>query len=73
MTSNLKHKSSHPKELIIGDINEGIHTRSKRQEETSAVALISEIEPKSTEEALTDESWIESMQEELIQFSINDV
>lgn len=73
LTSNWKHKSSHPKDLIIGDINEGIHTRSKRREESSAVALVSEIEPKSIEEALSDESWIEAIQEELRQFSINDV
>lgn len=70
---NWKHKSSHPKDLIIGELNEGIRTRSKRHEESSAVALISEIEPKSIEEALSDESWIEAMQEELRQFNINDV
>jgi len=72
-TSNWKHKFSHPKELIIGNIDEGICTRSKRREESSALALISEIEPKSIEEALADKSWIKFMQEELRQFSINDV
>lgn len=71
--SNWKHKSSHPKELIIGNINEGICIRSKRREESSALTLIFEIEPKSIEEALADECWIEAMQEELRQFSINDV
>jgi len=55
-TSNLKHKSSHPKELIVGNIDEGIRTRSKRREESSALALVSEIELKSIEEILFDES-----------------
>jgi len=41
--SNWKHKSSHSKELIISNIKEGISTRSKVNEYSSALALISEI------------------------------
>ncbi|XP_019255689.1 PREDICTED: uncharacterized protein LOC109234243 [Nicotiana attenuata] len=37
------------------------------------IALISQIEPKKVEEALNDSSWVQAMQEELDQFSKNQV
>ncbi|XP_019242258.1 PREDICTED: uncharacterized protein LOC109222343 [Nicotiana attenuata] len=37
------------------------------------IALISQIEPKKVEEALKDSSWVQAMQEELDQFSKNQV
>ena len=54
--------SSHPKELIIGNLDEGIKTRAKVKEITNTLAFISEVEPKNVEDALKDESWIEAMQ-----------
>jgi len=53
---NWKHKSSHHKYLIIGNIEEGIHTKSKDKRDSTTLALISKKEPKGVEEALTDES-----------------
>ena len=54
-------------------MDEGIRTRSKIRELSGNFALVSELEPKSVEEALIDESWINAMQEELQQFKINNV
>ncbi|XP_057444286.1 uncharacterized protein LOC130736472 [Lotus japonicus] len=61
----------HPKENIIGDLNDGVITRSR--DLVSNACFISKIEPKNVKEALTDEFWIQSMQEELGQFKRNEV
>lgn len=53
----------HPIENVIGDLNEGIITRSK--EVIANMCFISKIEPKNVKEALTDEYWINSMQKDL--------
>jgi len=37
------------------------------------MAFVSQIEPKSIQEALNDNNWISAMQEELNQFTRNDV
>ncbi|GKB43175.1 putative reverse transcriptase domain-containing protein, partial [Tanacetum coccineum] len=52
--------SVHPKTQIIGDLSLAVQTRIK-------------IEPKKIFNALDDESWIEAMQEELLQFKIKKV
>lgn len=49
---NWKHESSHSKGLIIGNINDKIRIKSTLKETINTLALISKIEPKSTEEAL---------------------
>ena len=63
----------HPKELIIGDPNRGVTTRSREVEIVSNSCFVSRIEPKNVKEALTDEFWINAMQEELEQFKRNEV
>ena len=50
---NWRYKSSHPEELIIGEPSKRIRTRGSFREQ-SDIALISEIEPKTADEALTD-------------------
>ncbi|GKC90457.1 putative ribonuclease H-like domain-containing protein, partial [Tanacetum coccineum] len=52
--------SSHPSALIIGDRTSAVQTRRKN-------------EPKKISEALEDESWVDVMQEELLQFKIQKV
>uniref|UniRef100_A0A2N9HS02 CCHC-type domain-containing protein n=1 Tax=Fagus sylvatica TaxID=28930 RepID=A0A2N9HS02_FAGSY len=64
---------SHPKELIIGEIEHGVSTRSKLKDICNNMAFLSQIEPKNINEAIEDESWILAMQEELNQFERNKV
>nr|GEV28757.1 retrovirus-related Pol polyprotein from transposon TNT 1-94 [Tanacetum cinerariifolium] len=61
----------HPLELVIGEPSRPVLTRNqlKTDGDVCIYALTGSImEPKSVKEALTDHSWIESMQEELHQF-----
>jgi hypothetical protein len=64
-------QKNHPKELIIGSPESGVMTRSR--EVVSNACFVSKVEPKNVKEALTDEFWIEAMQEELNQFKRNEV
>ncbi|GJW17736.1 putative ribonuclease H-like domain-containing protein [Tanacetum coccineum] len=52
--------SIHPTTQILGDPTSAVQTRSK-------------IEPKKISQALEDESWVDAMQEELLQFKIQKV
>ena len=63
----------HPKELIIGEIERGVSTRSKLKNICKKMAFIIQIEPKNINEAIEDESWTLAMQEELNQFKRNKV
>ncbi|MEX5523356.1 hypothetical protein, partial [Bacillus cereus] len=68
---SIRVQKNHPQENIIGNLQEGVTTRSR-----SIIAhscFISKIEPKNVNEALTDEYWINAMQEELEQFRRNEV
>ena len=56
--------SSHPKELIIDDIQQEVKTRSSSRH-INNLAFISQIEPKNIKEAESDPNWIIAMQEEL--------
>ena len=60
-------------ENIIGQIKEGVSTRSSILNFCRHTTVISQIEPKSIEEALKDEKWVEAMHEELNQFARNEV
>ncbi|KAK2435293.1 putative mitochondrial protein [Trifolium repens] len=71
--NTFKYKSSHPEELILGNKNCPRKTRSNFRDEESLFGLVSLIEPKTTNEALSDDAWIVSMEEELNQFKRNDV
>ncbi|KAK2443774.1 putative mitochondrial protein [Trifolium repens] len=68
-----KYKSSHPEDLILGNKESPRKTRSAYQQSDSLLGLISMIEPKNVDEALTDDGWIVAMQDELNQFQRNDV
>jgi len=60
-------------ENIIRQIKEGVSTRSSISNFCRHTAFVSQIEPKSIEEALKDEKWVEAMHEELNQFARNEV
>ena len=62
----------HPVENVLGDIQSVVKTRNQLNS-MSHVAFISSIEPKNPKEASSDDSWILAMQEELNQFTRNDV
>ena len=62
----------HPIENILRDMQSVVTTRNQLSK-MSNVAFISTIEPKNPKEASTDDSWILAMQEELNQFTRNEV
>nr|GEU48569.1 retrovirus-related Pol polyprotein from transposon TNT 1-94 [Tanacetum cinerariifolium] len=69
---NIKESKNHSLENVIGNLNQ-ITLRSQAQNQSNFFYFISTIKPKNVNEALTDESWIIAMQEELNQFIANDV
>ncbi|GJV64903.1 retrovirus-related pol polyprotein from transposon TNT 1-94 [Tanacetum coccineum] len=69
---NIKESRNHPLENVIGNLNQRT-LRSQVQNQSNFFCFISTIEPKNVNEALTDDSWIVVMQEELNQFIANNV
>ncbi|GJU72309.1 retrovirus-related pol polyprotein from transposon TNT 1-94 [Tanacetum coccineum] len=69
---NITESRNHPLENVIGNLNQRT-LRSQAQNQSNFFCFISTIEPKNVNEALTDDSWIVAMQEELNQFIANDV
>jgi hypothetical protein len=63
----------HPQDQIIGETADGIRTRRSFQVHENVLAMISQIEPKSIDEAIIYKSWVEAMKEELLQFEKNEV
>nr|GEU80683.1 ribonuclease H-like domain-containing protein [Tanacetum cinerariifolium] len=57
----------HPKDQILGYPKSAVQTRGMAKKTSGAHALL---EPKKVAQALDDESWVEAMQEELLQFSL---
>ncbi|GJV14282.1 retrovirus-related pol polyprotein from transposon TNT 1-94 [Tanacetum coccineum] len=68
----IKESRNHPLENVIGNLNQRT-LRSQAQNQSNFFCFISTIEPKNVNEALTDDSWIVAMQEELNQFIANNV
>ncbi|GJZ42260.1 putative ribonuclease H-like domain-containing protein [Tanacetum coccineum] len=60
----------HPQSQILGDPKSSVQTRSRVQQHSGAHALE---EPKKISEALKDDSWVEAIQEELLQFRLQQV
>ncbi|PNY10358.1 retrotransposon-related protein, partial [Trifolium pratense] len=69
---SIRTQKNHPLDLVIGDPKQGITTR-RSNDVISNACFISKIEPKNVKEALTDEYWINAMQEELTQFKRSEV
>jgi hypothetical protein len=69
-TSSRVTQKNHPEELIIGDMNDGVHTRRQLLYQIE-IALFSYVDPSSIKEACKDENWIKAMNEELDQIEKN--
>ena len=63
----------HPLDTIIGDISKGVQTRSRLALFCEHFSFVSSIEPKKIDEAFKDVDWVNSMHEELNNFTRNQV
>jgi hypothetical protein len=63
----------HPINSILGDIHKGVTTRSRVAHFCEHYSFVSSIEPYKIEDALRDLDWVVAMQEELNNFTRNDV
>nr|GFA73465.1 integrase, catalytic region, zinc finger, CCHC-type, peptidase aspartic, catalytic [Tanacetum cinerariifolium] len=66
----------HPLEQVIGEPSRAVLTRNQLRSDGDMclyALTVSTMEPKNVKEAMTDPGWIESMQEELLQFKRMDV
>jgi hypothetical protein len=63
----------HPVNTILGDIQKGVTTRSRVAHFCEHYSFVSSIEPHKVEEALQDLDWVVAMQEELNNFTRNEV
>jgi hypothetical protein len=63
----------HPINSILGDIHKGVTTRSRVAHFCEHYSFVSSIEPYRVEDALRDSDWVLTMQEELNNFTRNEV
>ena len=63
----------HPLDTIIGDIFRGVQTRSRLASFCENFSFVSFIEPKKIDEAFKDVDWVNTMHEELNNFTRNQV
>jgi hypothetical protein len=63
----------HPVNTILGYIQKGVTTRSRVAHFCEHYSFVSSIEPHRVEKALQDSDWVLAMQEELNNFSRNEV
>jgi hypothetical protein len=63
----------HPVNSILGDIHKGVTTRSRVAHFCEHYSFVSSIEPYRVEDALRDSDWVLAIQEELNNFTRNEV
>jgi hypothetical protein len=63
----------HPDNSILGDIHKWVTTRSRGAHFCEHYSFVSSIEPYMVEDALRDSDWVMAMQEELNNFTRNEV
>ncbi|KAJ9542807.1 hypothetical protein OSB04_029313 [Centaurea solstitialis] len=73
LPAQLKWTRAHPLYNVIGDVNDGVKTRSASANYCLYKSFLSVIEPKNVSQALEDSDWLLAMQEELLQFKRNKV
>ncbi|GJU80077.1 putative ribonuclease H-like domain-containing protein [Tanacetum coccineum] len=69
----LRIHKDHPKAQILGDPKLANITNHKDHQNCLLACFLSQKEPKKISQALEDESWVEAMQEELLQFQLQKV
>nr|GEU70544.1 hypothetical protein [Tanacetum cinerariifolium] len=75
-TESSSSQNDHPLEEVIGEPSRPVLTRNQLQSDGDMcmyTLIVSTIEPKNVKEAMTDPAWIDSMQEEFLQFKRLDV
>ncbi|GKB02807.1 integrase, catalytic region, zinc finger, CCHC-type containing protein [Tanacetum coccineum] len=71
-----QHTKDHPLEQVIGELSRPVLTRNQLRTDGDMcmyTLTVSTMEPNNVKEALKDPTWIESMQEKLLQFKRLDV
>ena len=68
---------NHPPEVIVGNMNK-LTLRKRIADKcvanfVSYSCYLSQVEPTKVEEAIQEDSWVEAMHDELLQFQMNDV
>jgi len=63
----------HPVDNILGSIKRGVMTHSRLANFCEHYSFVSSLEPLKVEEALGDPDWVMAMQEELKNFTRNEV
>ncbi|GJX47044.1 putative ribonuclease H-like domain-containing protein [Tanacetum coccineum] len=71
-TPNTRIHKDHPIDNVIGEVKSTVQTR-RMTKPTSEQGFFSDIETTSIAKALSDSSWVEAMQEELLQFKLQQV
>ncbi|GKF23140.1 hypothetical protein Tco_0075462, partial [Tanacetum coccineum] len=71
-TPNTRIHKDHPIDNVIGEVQSTVQKR-RMSKPTSEQGFLSDIEPTSIAKALSDSSWVEAMQEELLQFKLQQV
>ncbi|GJU26585.1 ribonuclease H-like domain, reverse transcriptase, RNA-dependent DNA polymerase [Tanacetum coccineum] len=69
----LKESTSDQHQALLSFIYKQNRTNHKDQQTCLFACFLSQEEPKKVSQALSDESWVEAMQEELLQFKLQDV
>ncbi|GJT22123.1 putative ribonuclease H-like domain-containing protein [Tanacetum coccineum] len=69
----LKESSSDQHQALLSFIYKQNRTNHKDQQTCLFTCFLSQEEPKKVSQALADESWVEAMQEELLQFKLQEV
>ncbi|GJW65418.1 putative ribonuclease H-like domain-containing protein [Tanacetum coccineum] len=69
----LKESASAQHQALLSFIYKQNRTNHKDQQTCLFACFLSQEEPKKVSQALADESWVEAMQEELLQFKLQDV
>ena len=63
----------HPVDNILGSIRRGVTTRSRLANFCEFYSFVSSLEPLKVEQALDDPDWVMAMQEELNNFTRNEI